>query len=467
LRPKIGGAGEVSYNADSVSDRILIIGGVAAGLSAASAARRASASAQIVVLERGPVSSYGACGLPAFLSGRVRRLDDLVVYTPEFFRERRHIEVLTGHEALEVLGGRRRVRTRSAKGEKLFDYDRLVICTGAVGRAGIAGLETAGVFEANTWTGAQALDAALRGARGRLHAGVIGGGYIGLEVADALLSRGLEVSIFERGPTILNGVDGDISALLEEAVVERGARLFKSTEVREIAADEAGHLRGVETTAGTADLDLVVMCAGLKPDSGLAAAAGAAVGDTGAIAVDDRQQTSLAGIFAAGDCAETRHVVTGKPTWIALGTAANKQGRVAGHNAAGAPATRFIGVLGTLAVRIFGRDAGRTGLSSAEAEAAGYRVAGELVEAATQPGYMGQERVTIKIIYRLDDLRLVGCQLLGREGAVAGRLNVAATAITGGMTLPEIEQLDLAYSPALAPLYEPLLIAAHNALRRR
>lgn len=455
------------YNPGSVSE-IVVIGGVAAGLSAASRARRVAPGAHITVLERGPVAGYGACGLPLVLSGQLPAMEPLIAHSAAFFREQRGIEVRTGHAVMEIEAARRRVRVEAEGGESWLAYDQLILATGAEPRWGPQPEGLGFVFAANTWADVARLEPALRdgGIRRPL---VVGGGYIGLEIAEALRRRGCEVSLAHAHGRLLPGFDADITSDLAERVEGAGVRLHLGVRVRRLigsAADPSrGRVRGAETDVGALPCDAVINCAGLRPAVGLARSAGLSLGPTGAIAVDERQQTSQAGIFAAGDCAESRHLVTGSPAWIALGGPANRQGRVAGQNAAGGERARVPGVLGTLAVPLFGLEWGRTGLSEAQARAAGLVPACVTVTAGDRAGYLSPQSVTLKIIYDAGTRRLLGCHLRGAPGTVVGRLNAAAVALTARLTLDDLEHLDFGYAPTLAPLYEPLLIAAHNARR--
>ncbi|MGN6592665.1 MAG: FAD-dependent oxidoreductase [Terriglobales bacterium] len=445
---------------------ILIIGGVAAGLSAASRARRLAPAARITVLERGPEAGYSACGLPYFLAGRVQRLEALRAHPPEFFREQRQLQLLTGHQAMEIEPGRRRVRARGPQGDAWFAYDRLVIATGARQRwQPTPGLRN--VFSANTWEQVRELDAALR-AGGLRRVAVVGGGYIGLETATALAERGLDVVLVHAHADLLRGFEPELTAGLAGRLAAAGIELHLATRVLGLEGAQGGRVLGLETASGAIACDAVVNCGGLRPESRLAAAAGCVLGGNGAVAVDERQQTSVAGILAAGDCAETRHRVTGAAVWAPLGAAANKQGRVAGENAAGCgpgrPA-RFPGVRATLAVPLAGQEYGRTGLSLEQARAAGFDAAALTVEAASRAGYMQPEAISCRLVYQPSTGRALGVHFAGAPGTLAGRLDTAAAVLTAGLRLEEIEMLDCAYSPALAPLYEPLLIAAHNARR--
>ncbi|MGH9485072.1 MAG: NAD(P)/FAD-dependent oxidoreductase, partial [Terriglobales bacterium] len=308
-------------------ENILVIGGVAAGLSAASRARKLSPRAQITVLERGSQAAYSACGLPYFLSHRLPSLEALRLHPPDWFRERRQLNLLLGHEALAIEPARRRVRLRSAAGEGWLAYDRLVIATGARSRWQPQP-ELRNVFSANTWDQAAALEAALQtGALRRI--AVVGGGYIGLETAAALAHRGLQVTLVHAHAQLLRGFDPELTADLPDRLAALGIELHLGARVEALAGASGGRVLGVATASGAIACDAVVNCAGLRPEVSLAVAAGIALGPTGAIAVDERQQTSVPGIFAAGDCAETRHRVTGAATWVPLGAPANKQGRIA------------------------------------------------------------------------------------------------------------------------------------------
>ncbi len=322
---------------------LLIIGGVAAGLSAAARARRIDPSLPIAVLEQGPAVSYGACGLPYFLEGRVARADDLVVHTPEYFRERRNIAVRTGARVVSIAHPRREVTL--AGGERV-PYTSLVVATGARPRTvPIAG---PAVFALHTLEDAGRLKDYLRQKQPR-RALIVGAGYIGLEAADALQRNGLGVTIVERGAHVLGRGDAALTAAVRERLERSGVELQLNAPLPDAAS-----------------YDLALVAAGLQPNVELASEAGVELGLTGAIRADERMRTNLPGVYAAGDCAETTHLVTGRPAYIPLGTTANKMGRVAGANAAGRR-ERFAGVVGTAIVNIFGLGVAFAGLSVEQA----------------------------------------------------------------------------------------------------
>ncbi len=426
--------------------RLVVIGGVAAGLSAASRARRIDPSLEITVVEKGPDVSYAACGLPYLVEGRVRDAGDLVVHSAEYFRRERNIDVRVSTEAVSIEHPRREVRLRS--GDRLR-YDRLVVATGArPDTAGIEGAHQPHVFTLHTLADGVRLRDFLRDRKPR-RAVVAGAGYIGLEAVEALRAHGLAVTLMTGGAGMLGRSDTELTRLLA-AHLERFRVDVRTSALRGITADRAGDIA----------CDLVVLATGMRPNVALAEEAGAAIGATGAIAVSDRMETSLAGVYAAGDCAETTHAVTGRAVWIPLGTTANKMGRVAGACAAGAR-ERFAGVAGTSIVRVCGLGVGATGLSLEQARGEGFDAVAGRVEARDRARYFRGRPTTVELVGDRRSGRLLGALVVGEEG-VAGRVNVVATALARRMTVEDLEQLDLAYAPPFAPVWDPLLIAARK-----
>ncbi len=431
--------------------RLVVIGGGDTGLSAAARARRLDASLEIVVLEKTDTISYAACGLPYYLEGRVAALEDLVVYAPAVFERERNIQVRTRTAAVAIRHARRQVILD--QGERL-PYDRLVLATGArPDPAGIAGLAQPHVFSLHTLDDARRLKQFLSARRPR-RAAVIGAGYIGLEAVEALRTNGLAVTLFDAGGNLAGRNDALLIETLGEHLKRFGVDFRPHHPVRTIEPDRV---------AGVG-CDLVVVAAGLKPNVELAQEAGVELGRTGAIRVSERMETNLAGVFAAGDCAETIHVVTGKPVWMPLGTTANKMGRVAGANAAGRR-ERFAGVAGTSIVRVCGLAIGSTGLSLAQARAQGFDAVSASISALDHPRYFGGRPTGVELVAERRSGRLLGGLVLGEEG-VAGRVNVLAAALHQAMTVEEFGQLDLAYAPPFAPVWDPLLIAAQQLARR-
>lgn len=421
---------------------LVVIGGVAAGLSAAARARRIDPRPEIIVLEKGPVISYGACGLPYFVEGRVNDSRQLIVYTPEYFRKERNVDVRTGARVVSISHPRREVVLDS--GARVA-YEKLVIATGArCDTLGIAGAGEPHVFTLHTLDDAERMRRFVREKHPKT-ALVVGAGYIGVEAADALRRNGLRVTLVERSGHALLRNDAALAAAVKKQLERHGVEFRTGIEVRSVDQFPA---------------DMVVLSAGFKPNVELAAEAGVEVGRTGAIRTDDRMETNLRGVYAAGDCAEVNHVVTGRPVFIPLGTTANKCGRVAGANAAGGR-ERFAGIVGTSIVSIFDMGFATTGFSAEQARAEGFAPVSARIEAPARPRYFGGKTTTVELVADRVSGRLVGGSVVGEEGA-AGRINVIASALQARMGVDDFEQLDLAYSPPFSTVWDPLLIAAQQ-----
>ena len=447
-------------------ERLVVIGGVAAGMSAASRARRLSPQMEIVVLEKGDTVSYGACGLAYLVSGVVSRPEDLIVYPADFFRAKRGIDVRTGQEAVEIVPGKKQVEVRAGQENYALGYDRLVITAGAQPAEKIPGSERASVFTCNDLAGATALRDFILEKRPRRGV-VIGGGYIGLEVAEALRIRGLEVTLVDRSESLLDGLEPDIAFWVNERLAKHGVRVLMKTAVQSLEPGlpaAAGSLLVVCGPQREFPADVVVLATGVRPRVEMAARVGVELGPTGGIRTDERQQTNLPGIYAAGDCCETRHLVTGGPVYVPLGTTANKQGRVAGENAAGGHAT-FPGVVGTLVTKVFELEVGKTGLNSSEARAAGFGPEAVTIETRSRARYLGGQPLRATLVVDRESGRLLGGQIAGEEGA-ARRIDVLATALTARMALSDFVHLDLGYAPPYGPVYDLWLIAAWEALKK-
>lgn len=433
-------------------------------MSAASRARRCNPDLDIIVLEKGQDVSYGACGLPYYLSGAIPDWNDLVVYTPEYFREKRDIDVRLGHQATQIEPGRKLVHAmRSASQPTAIPYDKLLIATGAAPASNIPGANLPCVFTCSELASARQLRGFIEHEKPE-NAVVAGSGYIGLEVADALWRRGIEVTLLGSAEHILEGFEPDIQARAKNACSARGVRLKMKCPVTQITSSGTAK-KGlhVHHAGGSEAADLAVLATGLVPRTSLASSAGIALGPTGAIAVDDRMQTSVNCIYAAGDCTETRHLVSGKPVYFPLGTTANKMGRVAGENAAGGR-IRFEGIVGTLATKVFELELARTGLSAGEARAAGFDPHAVTIHSSSRAKYLGGSALTATLLSDRTSGRLIGFQLAGEEGA-AKRIDAAAVALHGKMRIADLLHLDLSYAPPFAPVWEALLIAAAENLK--
>lgn len=444
--------------------RLVIIGADAAGMSAAAQARRLAKpeALQIVAFERGVHTSYAACGLPYLVGGLVDGERRLVARTPEEHRAR-GIDVRTRHEiiAIDPVAATVTVRDLEADRDFVEPWDDLLIATGASGvMPPWPGAEAAGVFQLRTLHDAAGVEARI--AAGARQAVVVGAGYIGLEVAENLLARGLSVTVVERLDAPMGAVlDADMSGAVADAMRAAGVDLRLGVSVRGFEAD-GGQVRAVLTDAGTIPADLVIVGLGVRPNVEIARAAGIRIGDAGGIVVDERLRTSQSGIWAAGDCVESLHRISGRSAVIALGTHANRQGRAAGTNIAGGSAT-FAGVLGTAITRFGEVEIGRTGLGEREADEAGFDVVTSITEASSRAHYYpGAQPMRIKLVVERGSGRLLGAQIVGRAEA-GKRIDVLATALWNRMTVQDIAEMDLSYAPPFSPVWDPVLLAAGKA----
>ncbi len=446
--------------------QLLVIGGDAAGMSAASQARRLLGPEElaITVVEMGDTTSYAACGIPYWVAGLVEEREQLVARRAEVFRERQHIDVHLHHEATAIDTAARTVTVRDLDTDRdvVLPYDDLLIATGAQQvRPPVDGLDTPGVFGVQTLPdGQRILDAMAQ--RAPRHAVVVGGGYIGLEMAEAMQLRGLDVTLLDMAPQPMTTLEPELGEHIADAMRAMGIDLRLGTPLAGIEAGDDGWVRAVTTPDGTIGTDLVIIGTGVRPRSLLAEAAGIPIGPSGGIVTDDRQATPVAGVWAAGDCAETTHRVSGRPVSFALGTVANKQGRIAGLNLGGAEG-RFPGVLGTAVTRIHDLEIARTGLGMREAEAAGLHAVTSSITAGTRAHYYPDGTdMTVLLVVEEGTGRLLGGQIVGGPGA-GKRIDVLAAALWNGMLVEDLVQMDLAYAPPFSPVWDPVLTAARRA----
>jgi NADPH-dependent 2,4-dienoyl-CoA reductase/sulfur reductase-like enzyme len=448
-----------------VSERLVIVGGDAAGMSAASQARRRRPieDLEIVAYERSSWVSYSACGEPYHIAGYVDPLEALVARTPEQFA-RQDIEVHTRHEVMAIDTETRMMTVRRLDDDHLFDdrYDQLLIATGAKAvRPPITGRDLDGVHELRTLDDAAALRAIAD--RGPASVVIVGGGYVGLETAEAFDARGWDVTIVSSHPGVLERtLDPDLGQIIVGALRDRGIRVVTETRVDCILGTE--HVEAVEIGEEELVASTVVLGLGSVPEVDLAEASGIPLGPTGAIAVDDRQRTSVDHVWAAGDCAEVRNRLTGRPANFHLGTIANKTGRVAGINLGGESAT-FPGALGTSITRVCDLEAAAVGLQLEAAIAAGFDAVEGTARGTTTAGYMPEARsMTIRAVAERGTGRLLGAQIVGGAGA-GKRIDVFATAIWNDMSAVDLEWTDLSYAPPFSGTWDLVAIAAREANR--
>ncbi|OAQ51676.1 hypothetical protein HTG_16595 [Natrinema mahii] len=464
----------------SMSDPFVVVGGDAAGMSAASKARREAPDREIVVFEKGEWVSYGACGLPYYVKGEIQSLEALVSVTPEEFREDRDIDLRTGHEVVAIDTEARTITAESESETVTQSYGDLLIATGAEAVVpSIDGTDREGVYTLGSMSDGKELReyvARARDGEGFQQpdrgpacryledctgpVGVVGGGYIGIEMAEALAANGFEVNLFQRGDRVLNGFSDETSEYVADHLREEDVALHLGAEVRELAGGD--RVEAVVTADDRVPVEMALLGTGVRPRTDLAKAAGIELGETGAIAADAYRETSAPDVYAAGDCAEATHVVTGEPTYVPLALTANRHGRAIGQTVTGTP-TEGGGVAGTAAVKAFDVEAARTGiLDHDEARAAGFDPVSETVTAKSRAGYYpdgGTVRITLTA--DRDSGRVLGASLASEygEGAVH-RSHAVVAALSEGATVADVENYDLAYAPPFNTTWDPVLVAA-------
>ncbi|KHG66472.1 NADH oxidase [Thermus sp. 2.9] len=439
--------------------RMVVVGGVAGGASAAAKAKRENPELEVVVYEKSGWVSYGACGLPYVLSGEIPSLAKLVARTPEEFRKQ-GVLVHTRHEVVDINPHERVLTVFDHREGRTFQdrYDYLVLATGArPAIPPIPGTEQAGVYTLRSMEDGERLLKALEGAR---RAAILGAGYIGLEVAEAFRKRGLEVTLLEAKERPLPHWDEEVGTLLKGELERHGVEVW--TGVRVLAIGGAGRVEAVETSEGVVPADLVLVATGVRPNTELAQAMGVVLGPTGAIATDQEMRTNLEGVFAAGDVAESFHRVLGRPYWLPLGDVANKHGRTAGSVIAGKEAL-FHGVVGTAIFKAFGLAVATTGLPLEAALKEGYRAKKVFIQSRDGAHYYpGSAPLWVELVYEEGTGRLLGGAVVA-HGHGALRVDVLAALLHRGGTLEDLLALDLAYAPPYSPVWDPLLIAAQQA----
>ena len=447
-----------------MSERVVVVGADAAGMSAASQAKRLRGDdLEVVALERGHHTSFSACGIPYWIGGDVGSIDQLVARTAEQHRAN-GIDLRMRTEATGLDLDRREVEVRDHEAGSTYrlGFDQLVLATGArPRRPDIPGIDADGVFGVQTLDdGERVLDALQDGPR---RAVVVGGGYIGVEMAEAMVNRGLSVTVATRSAEPMVTLDPDMGRQVHDAMTAMDIEVLTSVRVDAFETGDDGRVRAVVTDQGELPADLVVLGTGVSPETTLAAEAGLPLGHWGGLETDLQMRVfDEPGVWAAGDCVESIDLVSGNRVHVALGTHANKQGRVLGTNLGGGYAT-FPGVVGTAVSKVCDLEIARTGLRERDCDAVGFAYLTVNVDSTTRAGYFpGAAPVTVKLVVEQRTGRLLGGQIVGREDS-AKRIDVLAVALWNRMTVEEISALDLGYAPPFSPVWDPVLIAARKA----
>ena len=448
-----------------MAKRLIVIGGVAAGPKAAAKARRCDPEMEIAIYQEEDEISYAGCGLPYYISGVIKEREDLISRTPGKFAlegirilKNRRIEKIDiqNHE----VSGR-----RIGSGEGFRDhFDRLVIATGAYPiRPKIEGIDLGNVYYLRSIFDADALYERVR-SEGIQNIAIVGGGYIGLEMAESLIHLGKKVMIVELAPQILTLFDEDFAGILHQYLEKKGVQIFTTEGIQSLKGRD-GKVTHVQTSKRELETDVVLMSLGVRPQVELAKQAGLKIGETGAIWVNEKMETSCEGIYAAGDCAETTHLVTGKKVWIPLGSTANKQGRVVGVNVCGGDSV-FPGVMGTTVFKTFDFNVAKTGLSMREAEKEGFHPLQAIVRGYDRAHYYpGRKESVLKVIADKETGQILGAQAIG-EGPSDKFIDILTMSLHAKMTCRDLSNVDLAYAPPFSPVLSPIIVAANVLMNK-
>lgn len=442
----------------------LIIGGDAAGMSAASRAKRHQPELNVTVLEKTADVSYSACGMPYNIADPDRPIEDLVVRRAEVFRDKQGIDLQTDIEATAIDPAGRRVEAVQTDGQaRTFSYDRLLIATGARPiRPDIPGIDLPGVMVLKSLSHGRALKDFI--AQKTVQKTVIVGmGYIALEMCEALRERGIAVEMVKPRPTFLPWMEASLAEAVRAELETQGVGIHLGYAVEKI--EKAGNRLSVIGPGLSLEADLVLVAVGITPASELAAAAGLPTSVDGAIAVDARQRTADRNIYAAGDCADAFHAVTGKRTWIPLALRANRAGWAVADNVCGID-RRLVGVVGSAVFKVFDCQVARTGLNLAEAHAAGFEAEAATIRSRSRAhAHPGSTTIHVHMVGDRGSGRLLGVQMVGRDG-VAHRLHAPAVALHAHMSVEQFSQSDLGYAPPFGPTWDPMLTAANQLLKK-
>ncbi|MDZ7850929.1 MAG: FAD-dependent oxidoreductase [Halodesulfurarchaeum sp.] len=442
-----------------MSEPFVVIGGDAAGMSAASKARREAPDREIVVFERGEWVSYGACGLPYYVKGEIDALEDLVSIPATEFREKRDIDLRTEHEVVAIDTRAKKVTVEGPDGTFEQSYGELLVGTGASSIVPpIDGIELPGIYTLHDMEDGWAIRERIEGDEGPDSVGIVGGGYVGIEMAEAFDARGLDVYLFELLSHVLDPFGEAVATAVETELREQGVSLFLETPVNGFEGES--DVTAIQTPNESVPVDMALVGVGVEPNTAVAESAGIAVGETGAIATDEYGRTSANDVYAAGDCTEMTHAVTGNPVHVPLALTANRAGRAIGQTVSGAP-TPVGSIVGTAAVKAFDLEAARTGLvDENRASEAGFEPVSKTVTTRSRAGYYpGGSPITVSLVGDRESGRVLGASMVGNEG-VTKRIDTIATALHEEMTVDTLERLDLAYAPPFGPTWDPVLTAA-------
>lgn len=447
--------------------KIIIIGGTAAGPSAAAKAKRINPSAEVLIYESSGTISYGICEAPYAISGLIDNESKLVKYTPDKLQLEKGVKVRINHQVEKIIPAKHKIIVRDFTSHEVFEdeYDKLIIATGSYPKKmNVPGEDGRNIFHLKNREDTKNILNYLSSENPK-SAVIIGAGYIGMEMAEALRSRLPEVTILDISNLPMDGFEEETRKRVLTELNNNDVQFIPNVNVEAFQQDDSGKIQHVITNRGAFQSDIVIISLGVMPNTDLAEEAGIRIGNAGGILTDQRMQTNIDNIYAAGDCCEVKNIVTGKAAYYPLASVASRTAWVAGENAAGGRAV-FAGAIGSAAVKIFNLQVATVGISSQDAIQNRFKIVTEVIQAPNRNELMpGSESVTIKLIVDKANKRLIGANLFSCCGAVL-RADVLAVAIQQKMTIDDIAQLDLIYSPPFAPLWDPVLIAANQIKKK-
>ncbi len=447
--------------------RIVIIGAVASGTKTAAKARREDPFAKITLITEETEISYASCGTPYFISDVIKDSHSLIVREPDYFRKMLNVDVLTEHHVDSIDPEAKRIVIANLKTDQSLNiiYDKLVLAVGSCPNIPqFKGVEHGNIFTLHNIPSAIQIKSLIQQDNVK-NALIVGGGFIALEMAESLISYGINTRLIIRRDHVLSNFDKDLALLVQNHIKSKGVQILEEDEVKELKVDGEGNVAGVITKKQTVPAEFVLLATSIRPNIQLAKNAGIEIGQTGAIRVNEKLETNIPDIYAVGDCVETQHLITGKPVWIPLATTSNKHGRVAGINVTGGNDS-FPGILGTFVVKVFDWTVAKTGLSEKEANKNGFETETIIVPSSDKTHYYPEsKRIIVKLIAEKNSGLLLGAEIIG-NGVVDKRIDVVASALTGKATIEQLSKYDLSYAPPYSTPMDPVITAA-NVLRNK
>lgn len=443
---------------------LIVIGGDAAGMSAASQARRKNKDMSIAVFDKGEFVSYAACGTPYLIAGYVNNYKELIAIDVDEFINKRKINIKRHSEVTSVNFNEKKITVNFKNTVSEYTYDKLVIATGAYPFIPpIPGVENPRTFVLRNLTDALKIKNYLDTQKPK-RAVLIGGGLINLELSEAFTENKINTTIIEKAPSVASNMSPEIQKLINGKLAEHGVTVIPDAEITEIIHEN--NVVKVKGSMGEVETDFVVISIGVRPNIAFLKDAALKFHNTGAIVIDEKSRTSIPDVYAAGDCATVKNLITGETDYIPIATTANKQGRVAGLQAAGVESEIFKGAIGSLMVKVFDLQAAKTGFNSIEAEKHGIKTIEKVMEWHSRPGYCPESApIVTKLTVDENTRKIIGGEVAGTDGA-ALRINTVATAITAGMTIEDLAYLDLGYAPPFSPVWDTVAATAQLFIKR-